>query len=98
MKTLTILALLLTATSAHAQTHEADFPDEMRAINQCYVAIIGGKLPHSDNSLRTCIEGKGFKFCETCRIFHTKGMLCKDDLENGIHRATCWRSKESILQ
>lgn len=99
MKTLTAIALLaLMPHAAIGQTHDADFPDEMRAINKCYVHIITQAPEHKADEayLRACIEEQGFKFCDNCRIFHVKGGLCKDDHENGIHRATCWRSKDSM--
>jgi len=35
-----IAALFLPTGTAQAQTHDADFPDQMKAIDACYVAYI----------------------------------------------------------
>jgi len=35
-----VAALFLATGAAKAQTHNADFPDQMNAINACYVAYI----------------------------------------------------------
>ena len=90
------IVVLITAPAfawpIHAQTHDADFPDQMRAINHCYVEFIkSGRTPASDTDLRTCVEEQGFAFCPDCKIFRYSGGACSKDKENGVHRATCWR-------
>jgi hypothetical protein len=74
---------------AFAQTHDADFPDQMRAINHCYVQQI--QMPNSNFNLKACVEEQGFRFCDDCKIFRYRGGLCKNDHDNGADRATCYR-------
>jgi hypothetical protein len=85
------VALTLSAP-ALAQTHDADFPDQMRAINQCYVKFIeAGHTPASNADVRTCVEQQDFKFCGDCKIFRYSGGACESDSEYGVHRPTCYR-------
>jgi hypothetical protein len=88
-------ALLLATGAAHAQTHDADFPEQMRAVNTCYVNFIATrKSPTnsiSDQEMFECMEAQGFRFCANCKIFRYSGGLCRNDKENGSHRPTCWR-------
>ena len=97
---LTGIAALVLATGtapAWAQTHDADFPDQMSAINACYVAYIVNTPPPraamTNEQLSGCMEGQNFRFCNDCQIFRYSGGPCRDDKENGPHRATCWRKK-----
>jgi hypothetical protein len=89
-------ALFLATGTAHAQTHNADFPVQMAAINNCYVAYLVRKGPHTppldNNDLIACMELQNFRFCNDCQIFRYSGGSCRDDKENGPHRATCWRT------
>jgi hypothetical protein len=89
MKKYLLIGIVFVVNPAFAQTHDADFPDELRAINHCYVQQI--QQPKSNFDLRACVEAQGFKFCDDCRIFHTNGGLCKNDHDNGTDRATCYR-------
>jgi hypothetical protein len=93
MKWIVLTGILVVVVSpASAQTHDADFPDEMRAINQCYVYFINNPdRPRGDDELKKCVEGKGFKFCPDCKIFRYSGGSCEKDKENRYHRATCYR-------
>jgi len=94
------IAVLFLATGtapAWAQTHNADFPDQMSAINACYVAYIVNTPPPraamTNEQLSACMEEQNFRFCNDCQIFRYSGGPCRDDKENGPHRATCWRKK-----
>jgi hypothetical protein len=102
------IAALLLATGAKAQTHNADFPVQMSAINQCYVAYIvrtaperwpgsppkPPRTPMTNEELIACMEAQNFQFCNDCQIFRYSGGPCRDDKENGPHRATCWRERK----
>jgi hypothetical protein len=73
-----------------------DFPEQMAAINRCYVGHIqSGKPPAPDpwpdKEFWTCMEAQGFRFCGDCQIFRYSGGACRNDKNNGPDRPTCWR-------
>ncbi len=74
----------------------ADFPEQMAAINRCYVEHIkSGKPPApdpwADKEFWACMESQGFQFCGNCQIFRYPGGACRNDKKNGPDRPTCWR-------
>jgi hypothetical protein len=86
-----VAALFVATGAAQAQTHDADFPDQMRAINACRVASIVHNAPMDNKELSACMETQNFRFCNDCQIFRYSGGPCRNDKDNGPHRATCWR-------
>jgi hypothetical protein len=93
-----VAVALLTALAvgpAHAQTHNADFPEQMAAIQRCRLEIItSGRKPlklWSDIGWWACMERQGFIFCKGCQIFRYSGGSCQDDHDWAAERATCWR-------
>jgi hypothetical protein len=94
------LTVLVWACPAWTQTHDADFPEQMAAINRCYVEHIkSGKPPApdpwADKEFWACMESQGFQFCGNCQIFRFSGGACRNDKKNGPDRPTCWRPKAS---
>src|SRR5262245_54260345 len=91
-----VAALFLATGEAQAQTHNADFPDQMKAIDACYVAYIvhtsPPRAPMDNKQLVACMEAQNFRFCNDWQIFRYSGGPCRDDKDNGPHRATCWRT------
>jgi hypothetical protein len=99
-KAIAMLAALVWASPAWTQTHDADFPQQMAAINRCHVEHIkAGKPPVPDpwahKEFWACMEAQGFQFCGNCQIFRYSGGACRNDKENGPDRATCWQPKRS---
>src|SRR5262245_65899735 len=84
----------------------------MSAINQCYVAYIVRTAPErwpgsppkpcrnpmTNEELIACMEAQNFQFCNNCQIFRYSGGPCRDDKENGPHRATCWRERKHAAE
>jgi hypothetical protein len=90
-----VLTVFVWAGPGWTQTHDTDFPEQMAAINRCYVEHIkSGKPPVSDpwvdKEFWACMKGQGFQFCGDCRIFRYSGGACRNDKENGPDRPTCW--------
>jgi len=90
-----VLTVFVWAGPAWTQTHDADFPEQMAAINRCYVEHIkSGKPPVSDpwtdKEFWACMKAQGFQFCDNCQIFRYSGGACRNDKKNGPDRPTCW--------
>jgi len=94
---LTVIAALMfmAIRPAQAQTHDANFPAQMSAINHCYVArILNTKPPRppmTNEEMLACMEAQGFRFCNNCQVFLYSGGPCRDDKTWGPHHATCYR-------
>jgi hypothetical protein len=83
-----VLMVVVWASPGWTQTHDADFPEQMAAINRCYVAHIqSGKPPvpdpWADKEFWTCMEAQGFRFCGDCQIFRYSGGACRNDKNHG---------------
>jgi hypothetical protein len=94
------LIVLVWACPAWTQTHDADFPEQMAAINRCHVEHIkSGKPPApdrwGDKNFWACMGSQGFQFCGNCQIFRYSGGPCRNDKNNAPDRATCWRPRGS---
>jgi hypothetical protein len=91
-----VLMIAVWSGPAWTQTHDTDFPEQMAAVNRCYVAHIKSGRPPvpdpwADKEFWDCMEAQGFKFCGDCQIFRYSGGLCRNDKKNGPDRPTCWR-------
>jgi hypothetical protein len=80
MKKLIFLCGLLIMT-APSWARDADFPDQLREINRCYVENMHESLlPITNAGLRTCMREHGYAFCKHCSLFPEE-------------RIDCWQAK-----
>ena len=70
-----------------ASARDMDYPQQLKAINYCYVSHIRSDLKITDGMLFECMKQQGFAFCPNCQW--AAGMLCKQG--TGPDHADCYR-------
>jgi hypothetical protein len=70
-----------------ASALDMDYPQQLKAINHCYVSHIRSDFKITDAMLFECMKQQGFAFCPNCQW--AMGMLCKQG--TGPDHADCYR-------
>jgi hypothetical protein len=95
MKKIIFLCGLMIMTSP-SLAREADFPNQFREINRCYIEHrYESLLPGTEAELRKCMREHGFVYCKHCSLFPKDKIDCWQNSQSTYH-SECYRPIGSV--